>query len=84
MKYKASIYVTLKGSVLDPQGSAVTKALHALQYEAVDDVRVGKYIEVRLRAASDADAGQQVERMCEQLLTNPVIETYSYTLEATA
>lgn len=84
MKYKAAIYVTLKGSVLDPQGSAVTKALHALEYTAVEDVRVGKYIVVTLQADSEEEAGKEVERMCEQLLTNPVIETFTYTLEGTA
>lgn len=84
MNFKASIYVTLKGSVLDPQGSAVTKALHALHYVSVQDVRVGKYIEVTLQATGEAQAQEQVEAMCDQLLTNPVIETYTYTLEATA
>lgn len=80
MNYKASIYVTLKSSVLDPQGAAVTKALHALEYPQVQDVRVGKFIEVSLSAVDEADARGIVARMCDQLLTNPVIETYIYEL----
>jgi len=85
LNYKASIYVTLKGSVLDPQGSAVTKALHALDYSMVQDVRVGKFIEVTLHAEDVTSAKTAVEHMCEQLLTNPVIETYTYQIqEATA
>lgn len=79
-QYKAAIYVTLKASVLDPQGAAVTKALHALDYQQVQDVRVGKFIEVVLQAADEEKARTAVAQMCDQLLTNPVIETYTYEL----
>ncbi|MCY0875722.1 MAG: phosphoribosylformylglycinamidine synthase subunit PurS [Firmicutes bacterium] len=79
-QYKAAIHVTLKASVLDPQGAAVTKALHALGYQDVQDVRVGKFIEVALAAADETSARDAVARMCEQLLTNPVIESYTYEL----
>ncbi len=80
MNLLAKIYVTLKGSVLDPQGAAVTHALHALSYDAVRDVRIGKYMEVSLIAASETEAHELVRGMCERLLTNPVIETYTYEL----
>ncbi len=80
MNLLAKIYVTLKGSVLDPQGTAVTHALHALSYEAVKDVRVGKYMEVTLSAADVTEAHEVVRGMCDRLLTNPVIETYTYEL----
>lgn len=78
LKVLAKIYVTLKTSVLDPQGTAVLHALHALGFGGVLDVRVGKYLEVVLEAEDDAAARRQVERMCNDLLTNPVIETFTY------
>ena len=80
MNVLAKIYVTLKGSVLDPQGAAVTHALHALRYEAVQDVRIGKYMEVTLEADSRERADELVRGMCDQLLTNPVIEKYTFEL----
>nr|WP_244893355.1 phosphoribosylformylglycinamidine synthase subunit PurS [Ferroacidibacillus organovorans] len=76
----ASIRVTLKESVLDPQGSAVVHALHSLSFTSVSDVRIGKYMEVSFHADDEQTARAQVLRMCDQLLTNPVIETYSFTL----
>ena len=80
MNVLAKIYVTLKGSVLDPQGAAVTNALHVLRYEAVQDVRIGKYMEVTLEADSRERADELVRGMCDQLLTNPVIEKYTFEL----
>ncbi len=80
MNVLAKIYVTLKGSVLDPQGAAVTHALHALRYEAVQDVRIGKYMEVTLEADTRERADELVRGMCDQLLTNPVIEKYTFEL----
>jgi phosphoribosylformylglycinamidine synthase PurS subunit len=77
---KAQIKVLLKQSVLDPQGQAVEKALGALGYNNVEKVRVGKYLEVTL-AENDLDAAnKQVQEMCERLLTNSVIEDYTFTL----
>ena len=70
---KARIYVTLKPGVLDPQGRAVHHALGGLGFEGVNDVRVGKLIELDL--ADDADDAA-IEGMCRQLLANTVIENY--------
>lgn len=78
---KARITITLKNGVLDPQGKAIAHALGALGFDGVGDVRQGKYIEVELAETDKAAAEQQVERMCEQLLANMVIENYSYELE---
>jgi phosphoribosylformylglycinamidine synthase len=78
--YKVKIYVTLKESVLDPQGSAVTNSLHRLSFEEVEDVRIGKYMEVTLEAG-DYDVDARVCQMCEKLLANPVIENYRYEVE---
>ncbi len=76
--YLAQIHITLKPGVLDPQGTAVYKALQALDFTGVEDVRIGKYMEVRLSAADRAVAEMQVAEMCRRLLANPVIENYAF------
>ena len=77
---KARIKITLKPGVLDPQGKAIQNALGALGFAGVDDVRQGKYIEVRLTEGDAEKAKAQVERMCETLLANMVIENYAFEL----
>jgi phosphoribosylformylglycinamidine synthase subunit PurS len=76
----ARVVVTPKAVVNDPQGVTVKQALGALGFDEVEDVRVGKYIEVRLDAESDSAAEARVEQMCRKLLANHVIEDYRYTL----
>ncbi|ELK48279.1 phosphoribosylformylglycinamidine synthase subunit PurS [Halobacillus sp. ACCC02827] len=76
---KVKIHITLKEGVLDPQGKAVQNSLKSLEYNNVQDVRVGKYMEVLLEDSENLD--QQVDQMCDQLLANPVIENYTYTIE---
>ncbi|UHA74725.1 phosphoribosylformylglycinamidine synthase subunit PurS [Paenibacillus sp. 481] len=78
---KVKVYVTTKANVLDPQGTAVQQALHTMGYSAVEDVRIGKYMEFELQATDRVAAQAEVERMCEQLLANPVVEDYRYELE---
>jgi phosphoribosylformylglycinamidine synthase len=80
MQYRAAISVTLKPSVLDPQGVAVLRALGALDFDEVTDVRVGRYIELRLAAPSEPEAHTRVTAMCERLLANTVIERYEFSL----
>ena len=80
--YLAKVYVTLKPTVNDPQGLTVQGGLQALGFASVASVRVGKYLEVRLQAASRQRAEAQVRGMCDQLLANPVIEAYRYEVEA--
>jgi phosphoribosylformylglycinamidine synthase PurS subunit len=73
---KATVRVTLKEDVLDPQGRAIQHAARSLGYDAVVDVRQGKYFEVEL-AGSDLELARALLReLCEKLLANPVIETY--------
>ncbi len=67
--------------VLDPQGAAVKNSLKALGYEDVSQVRVGKYIELTIEAPGREDASARVDEMSRRLLSNPVIEDFSYTLE---
>ena len=74
----ARIHVTLKPVVLDPQGDAVLTGLHQLGFTQVSGVRVGKYLEVTLSAASQEDAAAQTRQMCDRLLANPVIERYDF------
>lgn len=80
--YQAQIYVTLRPSVLDPAGTAVQSGLNHLGYDNVDQVRIGKYIELSLSAADENAARAQIDRMCDQLLANPVIENYRVELTA--
>lgn len=72
--------MTLKQGVLDPQGQAVQLALSGLGFEGVEQVRQGKYLEIELAETDVAAARSQLAQMCERLLANPVIETYSISL----
>ena len=73
---KAFVYITYKNGVLDPQGLAVKGALTSLGFGNVNDVRVGKYIEIELEDAPTDALRAQAEKMCKDLLANPVIENY--------
>ena len=79
--FLARIYVTLKPSVNDPQGLTVLGGLHSMGYEAVTDVRIGKYLEVRVAGDDAAQAETDIAAMCDQLLANPVIEEFRFSLE---
>lgn len=76
--YKAVVNVTLKKSVLDPQGKTVLHALHTLGFQKTKDMRVGRHFELTLDAVSDKEAQDQVHAMCDKLLINPVIEDYTF------
>ena len=79
---KAFVYVTLKKSVLDPQGKTIQGALKKLGYGSVSDVRQGKYFELQLDGGLDrAGAQAQVEKIAREVLTNPVIEEFTYSIE---
>lgn len=78
---KARVTVTLKSGVLDPQGKAIANAVGSLGISGVTDVRQGKFIEVSLNETDPARAREIVERMCSELLANPVVENYRYELE---
>lgn len=78
---KAYVYVSLKKSVLDPQGKTIQNALGKMGYKGVQGVRQGKYFEIALEATDRAAASAEVERMAREILTNPVIEEYRYSLE---
>ena len=72
-----------KGGILDPQGAAVERSLRQLGFQ-VGDARVGRVIDLEVDAASIREARAEVERMCERLLANPLIESYEIELEGQA
>jgi len=78
---KAHVYVTLKSSVLDPQGQTIQNALHKIGFADVTAVRQGKYFALSLDGLDATAARTQVERIARDVLTNPVIEEYTYRLE---
>lgn len=79
--YRANIYVTLRPSVLDPVGTALESSLTQLGYRGVSGIRMGKYIALQLEAVDSDSAEEQLHKMCDQLLANPVIENYRFELE---
>jgi phosphoribosylformylglycinamidine synthase PurS subunit len=79
---KAYVYVSLKKSVLDPQGKTIHGALKKIGYKSLQDVRQGKYFEITLNGGITKDEAQaEVERIAREVLTNPVIEEFHFSLE---
>ena len=81
---KAQVHVRLKDGVLDPQGAAIGRALAQLGFSGVGEVRQGKMIELQLDDTEAEAAEARVRAMCERLLANPVIETYTVTIDECA
>ncbi|MEM8488578.1 MAG: phosphoribosylformylglycinamidine synthase subunit PurS [Bacteroidota bacterium] len=82
--YKASINITLRQSILDPQGKATQHALQELGYGGISRVRMGKFVELWVNADSESKAEAMVTEACEKLLSNPVMEDFTFTLEKEA
>lgn len=80
--YKAHINITLRPSILDPQGKATAHALHSLGFSSIDRVRIGKYVEMWVDAADEAGALQMAKAACQKLLANEVMEDFEIRLEA--
>lgn len=79
---KAYVYVSLKKSVLDPQGKTIQGALKKMGYKGLEEVRQGKYFELTLDGGlTQAEAEAEVDRMAREVLTNPVIEEFRFSLE---
>jgi phosphoribosylformylglycinamidine synthase PurS subunit len=80
---KAYVYVSLKKTVLDPQGKTIQGALNKMGYRGLGDVRQGKFFEISLNGGlTKEQAHAEVEKMAREVLTNPVIEEFRFTLEA--
>ena len=75
---QVKVVVTLKPTLLDAQGRVVQDALRAMGYANVEQVRIGKYMELELSASGKGDLDAEVKEMCDRLLANPVIENYRY------
>ncbi len=73
---KVRVAITLKPGLLDAQGKTVKSALASLGFRGVNDVRMGKYVELEVKNGSAASARREVERMCHKLLVNPIVEQY--------
>jgi len=82
MTFRVHVRVTPRTGLLDPQGQAVQHALHELGFAAAAEVRIGRAIELRLAAASAAEATDLARRMCDKLLANPVTEDYAIEVES--
>ncbi|MGH2748796.1 MAG: phosphoribosylformylglycinamidine synthase subunit PurS [Actinomycetota bacterium] len=80
MSFAAEVHVTLKPGIADPQGNVIERALPALGYRGVQNVRVGKLIQLEVDAADLDEARARVAEMCDKLLANPVIESYEVTI----
>jgi len=78
---KAYVYVSLKKSVLDPQGKTVQNALAQMGYTGVGAVHVGKYLEIEVTGADEEAARKQIDDACHKILSNPVIEDYRFEIE---
>lgn len=79
-KYRAKIFVTPRPSVLDPAGVAVESSLKQMGYDNVEQVRIGKYIELNVTCQNETTARQTLDKICEQMLANTVIENYRFDL----
>ncbi|MCW1864054.1 phosphoribosylformylglycinamidine synthase subunit PurS [Campylobacter jejuni] len=75
------VNISLKNGVLDPQGKAVEKALHSLNFNSVKEVKIAKQIKISLDEKDEKLAKEQVKKMCEELLVNDVIEDYDLVIE---
>jgi len=79
--YLSKVYITLKPTVNDPQGLTIKGALHTLGFSNVEEVRAGKYIEIKIEATNLEKARAELQAMCKKLLANPVIENFRFDLE---
>lgn len=81
MQFKASIDVMPLKELLDPQGKTVAKNMKNIDIDGVEDVRIGKHIELWIQSESESDAKEKVEVACKKLLSNVIMESYTYQLE---
>lgn len=79
--FEVKVSITLRPSVLDPGGEAIKSAASKLGIDGIDSLRIGKLIEVNLKAKGENDAKDKIEILCDRLFANKVIENYEYTLK---
>lgn len=78
---KVKVKVVLKDGILDPQGKAVLHAINDLKFKGVNDVRIGKYIELTFNGLDQSLVKKETKEICQKLLANPVIENFDYEIE---
>ena len=78
---KVKVKVVLKDGILDPQGKAVLHAINDLKFEGVNDVRIGKYIELTFDGLEKSRVEDELNEICQKLLANPVMEIFEYEIE---
>lgn len=81
MKFTSKIYITLRAGILDVQGKQVEHALHSIEYQCIENVRIGRYVTLDVEAENYEDAMNKVDGACQKLIANPIIEDYSIDLE---
>jgi phosphoribosylformylglycinamidine synthase len=79
--FQSNITVTLRKSILDPQGKAVEHAIHSMGYGPVQDVRIGKHIQLAIDSSTKEEAERITEEVCKKLLANMVMEDYTFVVE---
>ena len=79
--FKVEVFVSLRESILDPQGKAVQSAVHHLGHDSVSDLRIGKFITFSIEEKSRDAAEKKAKEICEKLLHNPVMENYTFTIK---
>ncbi len=84
VKLKVKVKVVLKDGILDPQGKAVLHAINDLKFKGVNDVRIGKYIELIFDGLEKSQVESEIQEICQKLLANPVMENFEYEIEESA
>lgn len=79
--FLSKVRITLRKSILDPQGKAVEHAMSALGVKSIHDVRMGKYVEFKVDGEAEAEAIRATEEVCKKLLANPVMEDYHFEIQ---
>jgi phosphoribosylformylglycinamidine synthase len=79
--FKAKITITLRENILDVQGKTIEHALHSLEYNDINHIRIGKFVELMVNAESDSLALERVKSACSQLIANPIVEDYFVSIE---
>jgi phosphoribosylformylglycinamidine synthase PurS subunit len=80
MKFIAEIEIMPHKELLDPQGKTVAKNMKYIHLEGIEDVRIGKHIKILIQANSQEDATEKIKTACEKILSNPIMESYTFSL----
>lgn len=80
MNFIAEIDVMPLKALLDPQGKAVTSSMHNIGFSSVNNVRIGKHISLEIEADNETEASKKVEEACKTILSNPIMESYSFSI----